>query len=978
MIRSLLGKIIGDANEKEVRRLRPLIEKINEIEEKYQKTLTDEDLPRKTEEFKKRIIEGESLDDLLPEAFALVKNACRRLTGKKWEVRGHETEWNMIPYDVQLIGGIVLHHGKIAEMKTGEGKTLVCTMPVYLNALTKKGVFIVTVNDYLAQRDAEWMGGVYKFLGLTVGVVKHGQNATQKKEAYDADITYGTNNEFGFDYLRDNMATSLEQVVQRNLYYSIVDEVDSILIDEARTPLIISAPAEESTFKYRKYAELIKNLAENEDYNIDEKIKTATLTEAGIAKMEKMLGVENIYTEGGFLEVHHIEQSLRAHACYKRDVDYVVKENEVIIVDEFTGRLMPGRRYSDGLHQAIEAKENVEVKRESKTLATVSLQNYFRLFDKLAGMTGTAATEAEEFYKIYKLDTVIIPTNMNVMRKDLPDVIYKNTKGKFLAVTQKVKELHEKGQPALIGTISIEKSETLSKLLQMNGIQHNVLNAKNHEREAEIVANAGQKGAVTIATNMAGRGTDIKLGEGVVEVGGLCIMGTERHESRRIDNQLRGRAGRQGDPGASQFYVSMEDDLMRLFGSEKVQNMMERLGIPDDMPIENRLISNSIESAQKRVEGRNFDIRKHLVEYDDVMNKHREIIYSRRRKILESSDVKADILILFEKESKSIVLNHTSERDVEDWNYEEILETVRAIHRDAKTKNNMETNNGTRANDHIETKNRLETNDHAKVNSNTKTNHDANENCDAKTSHDVNHTSNDPITKENLEKIIDRDELIKVIHDYLINEYEKKEKSLSSANILRQIERSVYLRVIDSLWMEHIDEMSNLRESVALQGYGQRDPLIEYKSEAFNKFTKLLTAIQSNTVNTLFKVNIEQEVAQRLMEEMVENLQTNEDEIEGVLTGDQKKLHDQIETMRRTAIDESPTVIRINADKDENQTDTHFTAPLAHPGVPQKFQTAQISPVIQKKSNQINEVGRNEPCPCGSGKKYKKCHGKGK
>lgn len=978
MIRSILGKIIGDANEKEVRRLRPMIEKINEIEEKYQKTLTDEDFPQKTKEFKKRITDGESLDDILPEAFALVKNACRRLTGKKWEVRGHEAEWNMIPYDVQLIGGIVLHQGKIAEMKTGEGKTLVCTMPVYLNALTQKGVFVVTVNDYLAQRDAEWMGGVYKFLGLSVGVVKHGQNAAQKKEAYDADITYGTNNEFGFDYLRDNMTTSLENVVQRNLYYAIVDEVDSILIDEARTPLIISAPAEESTFKYKKYAELIKNLVENEDYNIDEKIKTATLSEAGIAKMEKMLGVENIYTEGGFLEVHHIEQALRAHACYKRDVDYVVKEDEVIIVDEFTGRLMPGRRYSDGLHQAIEARENVEVKRESKTLATVSLQNYFRLFDKLAGMTGTAATEAEEFYKIYGLDTIIIPTNVTVVRKDLSDVIYKNTKGKFLAVTQKVKELHEKGQPALIGTISIEKSEMLSKLLQINGIPHNVLNAKNHEREAEIIANAGQKNAMTIATNMAGRGTDIKLGKGVVEVGGLCIIGTERHESRRIDNQLRGRSGRQGDPGATQFYVSMEDELMRLFGSEKVQNMMERLGIPDDMPVENRLISNSIESAQKRVEGRNFDIRKHLVEYDDVMNKHREIIYSRRRKILKSSDVKIDILKLFENEAKIIVLNHTSERDVEDWNYEEILETVRAIHRTPKG-NRDENTSG-----------------------------DTNENRNDKTIYDTQ--ENEILTKKNLEKIIDRDELIKVIHDYLVNEYEKKEKLLSSANILRQVERSVYLRVIDSLWMEHIDEMSGLRESVALQGYGQRDPLIEYKGEAFNKFTKLLAAIQSNTVNMLFKVNIEQEVAQKLMEEMVENMQTNEDEIEEMLTGDQKILHAKAEAIKRATAQKmiylknhnrldntinnleniikddendknasdgsAPTVIRVNADEDENQTLNHSSPDVSHPGVPQKFQTAQISPVIQKNSNQINEVGRNDPCPCGSGKKYKKCHGK--
>ncbi|MFA6528721.1 MAG: preprotein translocase subunit SecA, partial [Candidatus Gracilibacteria bacterium] len=629
MITKLLQKILGDYNLKEIRKLEPVVEYINKLEEGYQKDLKDEDIPLKTEEFKKRIATGEPLDTILPEAFALVKNACRKLVGKKWEVRGREMAWDMIPYDVQIIGGLVLHHGKIAEMKTGEGKTLVCTMPLYLNALTGKGTHLVTVNSYLANRDSEWMGGLYKFLGLTVGVIEHGQSHQDKQAAYNCDITYGTNNEFGFDYLRDNMVRTLNQCVQRELNYSIVDEVDSILIDEARTPLIISAPAEESTSKYMKYAGLISALEENKHYTIDEKIKTAILSEDGIKKMEELLGMENIYTEGGFQEVNHIEQALKAHTVYKKDVDYMVKDGEVIIVDSFTGRLMPGRRYSAGLHQAIEAKERVEVKRESKTMATITFQNYFRMYKKLAGMTGTALTEAEEFAAIYNLNTISIPTNKPVKRLDRPDAIYKNHKGKYMAIAEKTKELHQKGQPVLIGTVSIEKSELLSGLLKAQGIKHEVLNAKQHEKEAEIVSKAGQKGSVTIATNMAGRGTDIKLGEGIGDLGGLYIMGTERHESRRIDNQLRGRAGRQGDNGETQFYISMEDDLMRLFGADSIKKMMEFLRVPDDMMIENKRISKSIENAQKSVEGRHFDIRKHLVDYDDIMNKHREIMYRR-------------------------------------------------------------------------------------------------------------------------------------------------------------------------------------------------------------------------------------------------------------------------------------------------------------------------------------------------------------
>ena len=600
MLKKLSKLIFGDYNEKELKKKGPIVAQINEKEQEYQ-SLSDDELKAKTPEFIERIEKGETTDELLVEAYAVVKNACRRLMGTKFTLGKEEKEWDMIPYDCQLVGGIMLHEGKISEMKTGEGKTLVACLPMYLNALTKKGAHLVTVNDYLAQRDADWMSVVYEYLGLSVGVIVHDLTPDQRREAYSADITYGTNNEFGFDYLRDNMATSLEARVQRDYYYAIVDEVDSILIDEARTPLIISAPAEQSTSKYYQYSQLINQLKVDVDYIIDEKAKAVTLTEEGIAKMEQLMGVENIYTDAGFMEVHHIEQALKAHAIFQKDTDYLVKDGEIVIVDEFTGRLMAGRRYSDGLHQAIEAKEGVEVKRESRTLATITFQNYFRLFKKLSGMTGTAKTEEEEFYKIYGLETIVIPTNEPISRNDKSDQIYKNTKGKWQAVVEAIKEYNEKGQPVLVGTISVETSEMLSKMLKMSGIKHEVLNAKHHEREAEIVSLAGQKDAVTIATNMAGRGTDIKLGEGVTELGGLAIIGTERHDSRRIDNQLRGRSGRQGDPGASRFYISMDDELMRLFGSDKIKAMMDRLGLPDDMPIENIIISKSIESAQKRV-----------------------------------------------------------------------------------------------------------------------------------------------------------------------------------------------------------------------------------------------------------------------------------------------------------------------------------------------------------------------------------------
>ena len=903
VIHKIISKILGDPNEKYLKKITPLVKEINDFEEKYQKEIKAEEIPQKTEEFKKRIADGESLDKLLPEAFALVKYACRTLVGTKWDVRGNDTEWDMIPYDVQLIGGITLHQGKISEMKTGEGKTLVCTMPIYLNTLAGKGVHVVTVNEYLAHRDAEWMGGVYKQLGLTTGIIGHGMSHQDKKDAYNCDVTYGTNNEFGFDYLRDNMANQIEHCVQRSLNYAIIDEVDSILIDEARTPLIISAPAAESTSKYYKYSQLIPLLTENTHYNIDEKMKTAVLSEEGIAKMEELLNVENIYTDAGLSEVHHLEQALKAQTVYKRDTDYVVKDDEVIIVDEFTGRLMPGRRYSDGLHQAIEAKEGVEVQRESRTLATITFQNYFRLFKKLGGMTGTALTESEEFYKIYGLDTIEIPTNLPIKRDDLPDAIFKNQDGKFKAVAKKVKELNEKGQPVLIGTISIETSEHLSRMLKSEGVKHHVLNAKHHEQEAEIVANAGQKNAVTIATNMAGRGTDIKLGAGVKELGGLAVLGTERHESRRIDNQLRGRAGRQGDPGATQFFVSMEDSLMRLFGSDRIKTMMNMLNFPEDMPIENRMISKAIESSQKRVEGHNFDIRKHIVEYDDVMNKQRGIIYSQRRKMLESQNVKNDIILLIEKEIEGTVLAHTAGRDNE-WNRKEIFETINTIHKDP-----------------------------------------------------VN-----PIALEDLEKIAVQEEMIDKLKKYLYAEYEEKEKLLPDNEILRAVERDVYLKSIDTLWMEHIDEMAGLRDAVSLRGYGQRDPLLEYKQDGFEKFQKLLATIQSNTVYTLFHLRLQKPADMEIKAESgTQVTMINDQAVTANLTDDKQNIEETAQDMESKGQAVSmPPIFELKGNETPHNLQTNRG---------EGSSGASSSTSVPKKS----KVGRNDPCSCGSGKKYKKC-----
>jgi preprotein translocase subunit SecA len=825
------------------------------------------------------------------------------------------------------LGGIVLHQGKIAEMKTGEGKTLVATLPVYLNALTGRGVHVVTVNDYLARRDAVWMGQIYHFLGLSIGCIQHdaaflydpsyqasesekedeGSKRDKKRdvkgsfkveasylrpasrqEAYGVDITYGTNNEFGFDYLRDNMVAELDHTVQRKLSYVIVDEVDSILIDEARTPLIISAPAEESTEMYYQFARIVPKLKENTDFNVDEKMRATTLTEEGIAKLEKILGVKNIYEEKGIEVVHHIEQALRAHTLFQKDRDYVVKDGEVIIVDEFTGRLMPGRRYSEGLHQAIEAKEGVEIRRESKTLATVTFQNYFRMYEKLAGMTGTAATSAEEFADVYNLEVVVIPTHEPMIRQDLNDKIYKTELGKFKAVVSEVKRRYEKGQPVLIGTVSIEKNEMLSDMLRKEGIPHQVLNAKNHEKEGAIIAQAGGRGAVTVATNMAGRGVDIILGgnppspqeaENIKHLGGLCVLGTERHEARRIDNQLRGRSGRQGDHGSSQFYVSMEDDLMRLFGSDKVRMIMETLRFPEDQPIEHRMVSKSIESAQKKVEGNNFDIRKHVLEYDDVMNKHREVIYKKRRCVLKAWEneklklagrqtkfkvklLRKLVLEMIEGEVESLVSHHMAPEHKDDWNVEEISEAANSIF-------------SPQENIHIDLRNLAQGGDHEGKNTVLRT------------------------------KIIEY--LVGLAKKY----YDVKEKDVAYNN-MRQIERLILLRTIDSLWIDHLDAMTRLREGIGLRGYGQRDPLVEYKKEGFHLFQNLLNSIQKQVVYSIYKVSI---------------------------------ITRQKSLMERA--------------KDK-----------MHLAGAKKTGDGSAGPVAREK------ISRNAPCPCGSGKKYKKCCGK--
>jgi preprotein translocase subunit SecA len=981
-----IGKIFGDPNEKVLAGISLIVDEINAQEEGIKK-LSDSEMKAKASELREFLKTDGSqeagllrrsaprndsandkeeldkkLDEILPVAFALIREAAWRVLKQRH-------------YDVQLIGGIVLHRGQIAEMKTGEGKTLVATLPLFLNALAGKGVHLITVNDYLAQVGAGWMAPVFHLLGLSTGVIIHETGLiydpeytdenqyddrlkhfrpVERKEAYAVDITYGTNNEFGFDYLRDNMVPSLDRMVQRDLHYVIVDEIDSILIDEARTPLIISAPAEESTDKYYQFAELVRRLKENEDYNVDEKMRAATLSESGIQKMEKWLNVENIYTEKGIREVHHIEQALKAHALFKIDRDYVVNEGQVIIVDEFTGRLMHGRRYSEGLHQAIEAKEKVAIQRESQTLATITFQNYFRMYNKLSGMTGTAVTEAEEFSKIYKLETVIIPTNKPNQRKDLNDYIYRSEEGKYKAVVAEAKKRSEAGQPILIGTISIEKNEFLSNLMERNGLKPNVLNAKNHEKEARFIAEAGKAGSITIATNMAGRGVDIMLGgnnpgedsseykqweeehEKIISLGGLHVIGTERHESRRIDNQLRGRAGRQGDPGSSQFFVSMEDDLMRIFGGDRMKSIMTTLKVPEDMPIENKLISRSIESAQTKVEGNNFDIRKHLVEYDDVINKHRTSIYKKRREILEiaakhetdypsassEQDMKQEedenpkseirnpkqilnsksetpktlseiILEYINNEIEQVVSFHTAAEYIKDWNLAEIYETISTV---------------------FPVKEKLKD--------------------------DLSDFTNKENSK--LDKAKVRTEIIEHLEKLAKENYDDMSKTAKDAGVKwNELEKAVLIRSIDTLWIEHLEAMSSVRQGIGLRGYGQRDPLVEYKKEGFRLFGELNGLIQKEVVYSIYKVG---------------SFQTAE-----------AQKFSAPSLIDRASSFSAPAKTMNNS----SSSFSGFKMSSNNKGSEQKSETVRQK-VVDSKGN---KVGRNDPCPCGSGKKYKKCHG---
>ena len=783
MLDSILKKIFGDPNEKELKQIRVIVDKINSLE-KSMESLSSANLAAKTSEFKVRLQKGETLDDLLPEAFAVVREASRRVTG-------------MRHFDVQMIGGVVLHRGKIAEMRTGEGKTLVATLPVYLNALTGKGVHVVTVNDYLAKRDSEDMGRIYKFLGLSVGLIVHDMNPHERRAAYMADVTYGTNNEFGFDYLRDNMVVNVDQMVQRELNYCIVDEVDSILIDEARTPLIISGPGEKSTDLYRILAQVAGSMSEGEDYTVDEKTKQVAPTEIGIANAEKMLGIDNMYdTEHGIDFSHQLMCALKAKALMHRDRDYVVKDGQVIIVDEFTGRLMFGRRFSEGLHQAIEAKEGVKVERESQTLATITFQNYFRMYNKLAGMTGTAKTEEQEFQKIYGLSVVVVPTNKPMIRTDAPDVIYKTKLAKYKAAVNEIEACHKSGRPVLVGTTSIAQSEELSAMLKRRGISHNVLNAKYHEKEAEIISHAGQYGAVTIATNMAGRGTDIVLGEGVPELGGLHIIGTERHESRRIDNQLRGRCARQGDPGSSKFFLSLEDDLMRLFGSDNIAGIMDKLGMEDDEPIEHSLVTKSIENAQKKVEGRNFNIRKYVLEYDDVMNQQREVIYAQRKKILAKADLRENIMEMVEKVvDRTMAMYAPPEVYSEDWDLPALIRYAEEFFAPYGMLKADELGN------------------------------------------------------------LSREELDEFLHKVADEHYKAREAAIGS-ELMRELENLVMLKVVDNHWMEHLDSMDLLREGVGLRAYGQKDPLVEYKFEAYDMFEAMIGAIQDDVVRYIYHVNV--------------------------------------------------------------------------------------------------------------------------
>ena len=838
MIGALLKKVIGSKNDRELKRLSLILREVNQWEPTI-RNLSDAELRAKTPYFREKLAQGSELEDILVEAFAVVREAAWRTV-------------QMRPFDAQIVGGLVLHEGKIAEMKTGEGKTLAATMPIYLNALPGKGTHLVTVNDYLARRDAEWMGPIYKMLGMTVGVIVHGLDDDERRDAYHADITYGTNNEFGFDYLRDNMKFSLEDYAQREFHYAIVDEVDSILVDEARTPLIISGPSEESTDKYYRINQVIPRLRKEKDYTIDEKSRTVVLTEEGVSRVESYLKVQNLYEPKNMELLHHVNQALKAHTLFKRDVDYVVKEGEVIIVDEFTGRVMPGRRYSDGLHQALEAKEKVKIERENQTLASITFQNYFRMYKKLAGMTGTADTEAAEFKKIYNLDVLVVPTNMPMIRTDHTDVIYKTEKEKFNATIEEIKELHQTGRPVLVGTISIEKSELLSKYLTRTGIKHHVLNAKHHEREAEIIAEAGQRGQVTISTNMAGRGTDIKLGEGVAQLGGLHILGTERHESRRIDNQLRGRSGRQGDMGSSRFYLSLEDDLLRIFGAERISSIMDKIGIEENQPIEHKMISKAIENAQKRVEGQNFDIRKHLLEYDDVMNRQRQVIYEQRKKVLRGEDLWKDIEEMTEELVDDLIPDYIEEKQhPEEWNLKGLDDMV---FKQFSLKLNL----------------------------------------------------SDPERGLNQEEI--RETIISAVKAHL----KKKEEDFGKP-LMDHLIRMIMLQSIDTRWKDNLLGMDHLKEGIGLRGYGQKDPIREYQKEGYEMFMDMVYRIKTDTIEKLCRVQIQRE-------EEIEEMQ-------------EKQRQDYI--MSRGEDTAAPKTVKRDHDK----------------------------------------IGRNDPCPCGSGKKHKKCCG---
>jgi preprotein translocase subunit SecA len=844
MLGSVLTKVFGNKNERVLKHMYPIVDKINRLEPDLQK-LDDAALAAKTVAFKERIAKGESLDSLLPEAFAVVREAGRRVLGERH-------------YDVQLIGGIVLHQGKIAEMKTGEGKTLCSTLPVYLNALAGRGVHVVTVNDYLAKRDAEWMGALYRFLGLSFGTIVHGKDDKQRKEAYGADVTYGTNNEFGFDYLRDNMKFDINDFCQRDFYYAIVDEVDSILIDEARTPLIISGPAEASTELYYRVNKIIPQFKKEIHFTIDEKARATSMTEEGVALGEELLNIDNLYDPKNIEFLHHITQGLKAHFLFQVDVDYLVKDGEVIIVDEFTGRTMPGRRYSDGLHQALEAKEGVKIERENQTYASITFQNYFRMYEKLAGMTGTADTEAAEFKKIYNLDVTVLPTHEKMIRIDYPDLIYKNINAKDRAVIREIKELNAKGQPVLVGTISIDVSEHISKLLKKAGVKHSVLNAKHHEKEAEIVALAGQKGRVTIATNMAGRGTDIKLGEGVAELGGLHILGTSRHESRRIDNQLRGRSGRQGDPGSSRFYLSLEDDLLRIFGSDRISGIMDKMGMEEDEPIEHNIISRAIENAQRKVEGHNFDIRKHLLEYDDVMNKQREIIYQQRREVLESENVKNIIYDMIGDIMQDVAADFVQDKvPSEEWDWQAVSDRLYTLFGF-----------------------RLELSEEKKTG-------------------------------------LDAGKFAEKLEEVARERYAEQEKKIDPET-MQYLERVILLQTVDSHWKEHLLNMDHLKEGIGLRGYGQKNPLNEYKREGFEMFGVMIEIVKEKTLSALFRIQLVQE-----------------DEIDRQALA--RKQQQQEEAMQ----------LRYGDAAGERQ-------PVKREG---------------------EKVGRNAQCPCGSGKKYKKCCG---